>query len=52
MIFKITTLVILTLATLRFALIATWTNSNKATDRFIYSLVPTLTLYLMMLGVI
>lgn len=52
MLFKITTLIILTLATLRFALISMWTGSNKATDRFVYSLVPTLTVWLMMLEVI
>ena len=52
MLFKVTTLIILTLITLRFALIATWTGSNKATDRFVYSLVPTVTVWLMILGVI
>lgn len=52
MLFKITTLIILTLVTLRFALIATWTNSNKATDRFVLSLVPTLTMWLMIMEVI
>lgn len=52
MILKTLTLSMLTLVSLRFAIIAIWTSSNKATDRFVYSLVPTLTVWLMVLGVI
>ncbi|MDR7870343.1 MAG: hypothetical protein RIN55_05755 [Tissierellaceae bacterium] len=52
MLLKITTLIILSLVTLRFALIATWTSSNKATDSFVLSLVPTLTVWLMVMEVI
>lgn len=52
MLFKIMSLIILTLVTLRFAIIATWTGSSKATDRFVYSLIPTLTGWLIALGAI
>lgn len=52
MILKIATLIILTLVSLRYALISMITNSNKATDRFVFSLIPTLTLWLIMMRAI
>ena len=50
--FKLISLFILTIATLRYAIIATITGSNKATDKFIFSLFPTVTMWLIVMGVI
>lgn len=52
MILKLAALTLLTITTLRFAIIATWTSSNKATDRFVLSLLPTVSMWLVVMEVI